>query len=113
MKFYDFAKAKEIAKKFIEKKDVTSISLGMKSDWFWTSEEIWNRNNGFLIDLDTVECIGGINGSFWDTPVLRVLFDDGHIEEWKVWRRCVDSEEEESLCNRQNEIHEQMLERLQ
>lgn len=113
MKFYDFAKAKEIAMKLIEKKGVTSIGLGTKSDWFWTSEEIWNKTNGFLIDLDTAESIGGINGSFWDTPVLRAFFDDGHVEEWGVQKQCIDSKEHETLCERQNERRKKMLEKFQ
>lgn len=104
MKFYDFAKAKEIALKLIEKKDVTTIGLGTKSDWFWTSEEIWNKDNGFLIDFDTVESIGGINGSFWDTPVLRAFFNDGHIEEWEVWRRCVPKKRKPSVTIKTKDV---------
>lgn len=93
MRFYDFAKAKELALRLIEKEDVTSISLGMSRDWFWTADEIWNRTDGFLIDLGTVERIGGIDGSFWDTPVLKAEYADGHTECWGVWKHRDDKEE--------------------
>lgn len=87
MKYYDFPKAKKIAMELIEKKDVTSISLGMSRDWFWTADEIWNKEEGFLIDLDRAKSIGGLDGSSWDVPVLEAEYEDGHTERWEVWKK--------------------------
>ncbi|UFT98126.1 hypothetical protein KO561_13030 [Radiobacillus kanasensis] len=72
MKLYDFEKAKQIIG---EKSDaIVSASLGMQEDWFWTAEEVFNKEDGFLIDLDEVTKIAGIDGSDWATPVIRLYF---------------------------------------
>lgn len=70
MKNYDYAKAKRI----IEGRQSLGFdlaSLGMKEDWWWTAEDVWVKEKGFLVDLDDKRLlIGGIGGSRWATPVL-------------------------------------------
>lgn len=75
MSDYNFKKAKKIIEKY--KKQIVSADYGMSQDWFWTAQEIWNKKDGFLIDLDTVTKIGGISGSVWDTPELKLFKKDG------------------------------------
>jgi hypothetical protein len=73
MKLYDFAKAKQI----IEEKehDLDSASLGIDEDWFWTAETIYD-NGKFVMNLDEIQCIAGIDGSLWGTPVLKLSLKD-------------------------------------
>lgn len=71
MKKYNFERAKQLIEKH---PDAVSASLGMHEDWFWTAEEIWNKESGFVI---TDGPIGGINGSSWATPTLQLRFEDG------------------------------------
>lgn len=54
---YNFILAKQIIN---STKNLSSASLGMKEDWFWTA---------------------GINGSDWATPILHLKFNDGS-EKW-------------------------------
>ena len=72
---YDFKKAKQ----FIEdnKENIESARMGMREDWFWTSETIF-EDGEFKVNLDDKDLsIGGINGSYWATPVLQVEYKDG------------------------------------
>jgi hypothetical protein len=74
---YDFKKAKKI----IEDKmgEISSASLGMHEDWFWTAEQVF-IDGEFIIDLDGVTQIAGIGGSGWATPVLQMEYKDGSEE---------------------------------
>lgn len=72
-KKYDFKKAKMLIEE--NKNNVTIASLGMKEDWFYTAETIY-ENNKYEKDLDTIKQIGGIDGSCWATPVLHLQFND-------------------------------------
>jgi len=75
MKSYDFKKAKA----FIDerKESITNASMGMHEDWFWTAERIF-ENGQYKKDLEDDEChIGGITNSYWATPTLEVLYNDG------------------------------------
>lgn len=74
MKYYDFKKAKELILEAKKEFKVKSADLGMEEDWLDTSEEIYNNENGFVVDLDTVATLNGINGSHWATPILRIYF---------------------------------------
>jgi hypothetical protein len=74
MKKYDFEKAKQL---IIENADnLESASLGMHEDWFWTAEEVW-ENGKFTQELNNETMIGGINGSRWATPAIKLSFKDG------------------------------------
>jgi hypothetical protein len=74
---YDFQKAKRIIE---EKKDsIKEASLGMHEDWFWTADTVF-EDGEHLIDLDTVEKIAGIDGSYWATPTLQIEYKDGTKE---------------------------------
>lgn len=74
MKKYDFAKASELIE--AEKESLAEAVLGMHEDWFWTAETIW-ENGKYAVNLATVTEIGGISGSSWATPVIKLEYNDG------------------------------------
>ena len=74
-KEYDFKKAKKLIEE--KKSEIESASLGMEGDWFWTAETVWTKEEGFVIDLDTIEGIAGISGSYWATPTLEMELQYG------------------------------------
>jgi hypothetical protein len=76
MKSYDFQKAKLLIEQ--ERDQIQEASLGMYEDWFWTAEEVFNDQEGFVRDLETVDSIAGISGSSWATPCLRITYRDGN-----------------------------------
>ena len=67
-KKYDFKKAKQLIEE--KKSEIESASLGMEGDWLWTAETVYEKEKGFVINLDTVEVIAGISESDWATPTL-------------------------------------------
>lgn len=73
-KMYDFQKAKMIIEK--QKDLIESAALGMEEDWFWTAETVFEEGQ-FTQDLTQISTIGGIDGSTWATPVLRIQYVDG------------------------------------
>lgn len=75
MKHYDYNKAKSIIKEN-KSKGLVEASLGMKEDWFWTGETIW-ENDEYVIVLKKNTKIAGIDGSIWATPVLKLFYADG------------------------------------
>ena len=75
MKYYDFKKVY----KFIEtnKKDISTVDIGMDEDWFWTGNTVF-EDGEYKINLRAKGLkVGGINGSSWATPVMRVEYKDG------------------------------------
>jgi hypothetical protein len=69
MKYYDYEKAKEIITKSVT--EIDEASLGMREDLDWTIDSIWNKEKGFLVDLDDNNLvIAGIKRSYWATPCL-------------------------------------------
>ena len=77
MKYYDFKKIEKIIK--ADKKAI-SADLGMYQDWGWTSEEIWNKKTGFTDNFKSGS-IGGIIGSNWATPCLKIQYKGDLIRE--------------------------------
>jgi len=75
MKNYDYKSAKLIIKDY-KKDGLVEASLGMKEDWFYTGETIW-ENNKYIIKLKANTEIGGIKGSNWATPIIELIFKDG------------------------------------
>ena len=77
MKKYDVEKVK----KFIDenKERIKSVTLGMYEDWFWTAETVF-ENGTFKRNLIEGILIGGIDGSKWGTPSMRVEYTDGTEE---------------------------------
>lgn len=63
---YDFKKAKDLIE--AERENVASAYLGMREDWFWTADTVF-EDGKYVVDLDTVEKIAGIAGSTWQ-PLL-------------------------------------------
>lgn len=76
-KEYDFKKAKKLIEE--KKNEIESASLGMAGDWSWTAETVWTKEEGFVIDLDTVKTIAGISGSSWATPTLQMEYKNENI----------------------------------
>ncbi len=74
MKYYDYNKAKSIIKAN-KKNGLVQASLGMKEDWYWTAETIW-EDNKYNTKLKEDTKIGGINVSHWATPVLELIYKD-------------------------------------
>lgn len=74
MKTYDFTKAKKIIAK--EKENLRSAYLGMHEDWFWTAIDVW-EDGKYKIQLKKDTLIVGINGSYWATPTLQLIYKDG------------------------------------
>lgn len=78
MKNYDYAKATEYINKHGD--EIESVTLGMHEDWFWTAEAVW-KNGEYTEDhrggLNDKTEIGGIKGSTWATPSMRIDYKDG------------------------------------
>ena len=49
----------------------------MREDWFWTAKTVFDGVE-YMVDLDTVEEIAGIDGSSWATPTLEIIYKDGY-----------------------------------
>lgn len=88
MREYDF----KSAKKYIQTHSdhIESATLGMKEDWFWTAETVYEEER-FKIELDKEGLtIGGIISSNWATPVLNVIFKDGT----EIFKDCFTGEQD-------------------
>lgn len=96
MRKYDFKLAKTIIDKLSDLDVLSNASLGMHEDWFWTGQEVWNEEQGYLVNIDKITAIAGIDGSIWATPVLHVSFKDG---ENKVFN-CYEGEMSVSILER-------------
>lgn len=71
-------------KNYIEqhKDDIDSVYCGMKEDWHWTADKIF-ENGKYSDDFDWKSehiSVCGISGSTWATPVMEVSFKDGRTE---------------------------------
>ena len=102
MTYYDSAKIKEIIES--RKPDVVSATCGMKEDWFWTAQEIFNGE--YLVDLsgETVG-IAGINGSDWATPTMELEMGNGDTLTFYVGMNASE-EQEKRFKEQQREIRE-------
>lgn len=59
--------------------------IGMEEDWRNTAETIF-ENGQYTQDLNIkIATSGGINGSYWATPVIKVHLKDEKIIEYKVY----------------------------
>lgn len=103
MKYYDYKLAKIIIETFKKSTDLQEAALGMKEDWFWTGQTIFEegeythslpenapeihkeygdkRKNGMSILSDEATkyneiFINGIYGSNWATPVIQLSYND-------------------------------------
>lgn len=81
MKKYDTA----FIKAYIEKHhpELKSVACGMKEDWSWTADVVWEDGkfvSEFNWNSKSIE-VAGITGSIWATPVMWVEFKDGHTED--------------------------------
>lgn len=71
-------------KNYIEqhKEEIIRVHCGMREDWSWTAETIF-ENGELSSDYDwnkeTIS-VAGISGSTWATPVMEVEFKEGRTE---------------------------------
>ncbi len=69
MATYDFKQAKKLIQLNSDK--LIEASLGIKEDWFWTANTVYEEGK-FVVDLDAIKEIAGITGSCWGTPTLQL-----------------------------------------
>ena len=74
MRYYDYEKAKNLIEENNDK--IVRAFLGIKEDWFWTAEPVW-ENGKYILDLDDKPNILGIKGSKWGTPAIRLYYEGG------------------------------------
>lgn len=75
MRTYDFKSAKKYIQTYSD--HISEAALGMKENWFWTAETVY-EDEKFTKELDKEGMtIGEITSSNWATPVLQVVFKDG------------------------------------
>jgi hypothetical protein len=77
VKRYDFKKAVALIER--EKDQISEASLGMYEDWFWSAETVFEKGE-FCKELNDDTVIGGIQGSSWATPSIRIEYTDGREE---------------------------------
>jgi hypothetical protein len=78
MKYYDGKKIKEYIRTHSD--GLCAVEIGMGEDWSWTAEEVW-RGGKFRKNLNRRFIkVRGISGSYWATPTLYAIFDDGRTE---------------------------------
>ena len=67
----DFVEANKIG--------IKTVHLGMKEDWHWTNDLLYDADKGgYQFDLGKLHIkVRGITGSSWATPVMLVRFVDG------------------------------------
>jgi hypothetical protein len=90
-KYYDPSKIKEIIEG--RKADVVCAEVGMAEDWFWTAETIY-KDGKYTKSMsgNTVE-IAGIISSYWATPEMRLLMQNGDILIFQVWFEPTEEQE--------------------
>ncbi len=81
---YDFKKAKKLIEEAAKTGDLVKASLGMEEDWYWTAQSVWDKEVGFLEELDNTKTIAGIDGSNWATPTLRLEYQNRASEDITV-----------------------------
>lgn len=74
MKYYDYKKAKSLIEE--NKDNLSTASLGMHEDWFWTADTVW-MDGEYKVELIEGLEIDGIDGSKWATPALQLEYKDG------------------------------------
>lgn len=86
-KLYDFKKAKQLIdkEKSVINQDLVSAYMGMKEDWSWTAEPVWTAEEGYLINFEERNWIGGIDGSSWATPVIIFFSSDESQKMYECW----------------------------
>ena len=75
MKKYDFEKMKQLVKDNAAN-GLDYMEAGMAEDWNLTTEEFWDKEEGFSGPPER-GLIAGISGSSWATPVVKMYFEDG------------------------------------
>lgn len=73
MKKYNYSRAMELIN---AERGLVRAEMGMHEDWFWTAEIVWEDGN-YTKELHTAPEIGGISGSGWATPAIKLTYADG------------------------------------
>lgn len=94
---YNFNLAKQIINSSAK---LLRAELGMQEDWFWTADDVWNKNEGFSQSFNE-GIIAGISGSYWATPTLRLVFEDGS----EKWFECYEGMLGDALERIENEMN--------
>lgn len=89
MKYYDWNEIRKEIEEAIPNGLVVA-SIGMKEDWFWTGEDVWTKKDGYFNQIDEPKydkerLIGGIRGSFWATPIIKLIFEQDDFVEKDVY----------------------------
>ncbi len=92
-------------KNYIEehKEEIETVTCGMREDWGWTAETIFEDgelSTDYNWESEHIS-VAGISGSTWATPVMRVEFKDGREE-------VVDCYEDDGEKASQSQIAQQM-----
>jgi len=77
-RMYDKKKIDSAIRKYRKEYPSAEISIGMRNDWFWTAEDIENKKDWKVISGKYYQ-IGGIAGSYIDTPVLSIVTEEGEL----------------------------------
>lgn len=82
------------------KENIASADIGMFEDWFWTAEPIF-KDGQYTQDLTKQTAMsGGINGSYWATPIIRIKTKDNQTIDYPVFssdEEVVKTAEEEQV----------------
>jgi hypothetical protein len=67
----------------------------MKEDWFWTGEDVWTKKDGYFCQIDEPKydkerLIGGIRGSYWATPIIKLIFEQDDFVEKDVYTEGIE-----------------------
>lgn len=79
-KYYDWNKIRELIEDNIPK-GLESAEIGFREDWSNTSDVAWSVDKGYFKKIDDLDYDGerrivGIYCSDWDTPIIKLYFDD-------------------------------------
>ena len=83
-KVWDFQAAKQIILE--NQKEAISASLGIEESWYPHNELVWTKEKGFFVDLNTLKEIMGVDGSYWGTPSLELVFPDKRKSNQEVYK---------------------------
>lgn len=96
------------------KENIFSADIGMSEDWYWTAEPIF-KDGQYTQDLTKQTAMsGGINGSYWATPIIRIETKDNQTIDYPVFssdEEVVKTAEEEQVKFR-NDNYESLKELL-
>jgi hypothetical protein len=106
MKYYDYERATALIEE--NKENLQCAYLGMSQDWSWTADEVWS-NGEYTKILKNDTLIGGINGSSWATPSLKLIYKDGEEDMVPCFKGESEPEDETIFQRQFTEITKNLL----